>query len=927
MSSFFKIPQTPLTVIGPSSVPVGSVFGTNFSILQTGGYMEVYSLSDLSYVIPTGTTGPIQYSANTIPIQFTKGTGSVFSFDSITLNSDNISSGRRKLGMLVYVYETNKIYQHSINNYDTLWNNATGSTGVGGATVVISNYGTVVKGNSAAGNSLISAWTASTIEGVDGYTSSDATWRILNLSQTGQTISGGSFNHDTGILTLSGSGSPIQITGFTDIYTTGGSYNSFTSVLSLFDSTGGTVTIPGISAGGGGSTITGGTFDSNTGTLTLSSSGGSIFVTGFTSTFTGGTVTGSTIFTNGLTANTISATTYVNLPIDIRVTGGTYSNGITTFTNNTGGTFTVSGYYTGATDIRVTGGTYSNGSATFTNNTGGTFNVTGFTTPFTGGTVTGSTNFTGGLTSNSISATTYFNTPDTYITGMTFNEANYDLTIFRNDGVSFTDSLAILSSDFTVTGGTYDPNTGTATFVNNTGGTFNITGFMTGFTDIYVTGATYVTNNATSTLTLKRNDNNNITITGFTDVRLTGSTYNPSNGTLSLFNNSGSTITATGFTDYYVTGGTYNQSTNSLTLRRNDNVSVIVTGFTASVNSLTGGTYNITTGIITFTNTTGGTSTITGFNYVTGGTYNSGTSTLTFTTNTGQTISITGLTTSSGAFTGGTVTGPTNFISGITTNTISATTYNNLPISGLTQGTNITITNDGTGNFTISSSAGGSTFTGGTISGPTTFTSGLTANTISATTITSTRFIGNITGSSAQLLLSAATANAEYFPILSSAATGNQVIFTDLGIRYNPSFDRLTINNVYTNSFISTGGTFIVTGNTIVSGITTLIGDTAISGNTNMGQTITASVFVAPNNRIVESNSGGTVSATKVIIDAYITSGGTVANLLENTNNWSPSGSYTGSTITGTFQGQKHYSPTYFFEAVQDNLFIRLQRV
>jgi hypothetical protein len=91
------------------------------------------------------------------------------------------------------------------------------------------------------------------------------------------------------------------------------------------------------------------------------------------------TVSGNTSLQN-LTATTISATTYQNLPIDIRVTGGTYSGGTTTFTNNTGGTFSVSGYYTGGTDVFVTGGTYTAGTATFTNNTGGTFNVTGFTT-------------------------------------------------------------------------------------------------------------------------------------------------------------------------------------------------------------------------------------------------------------------------------------------------------------------------------------------------------------------------------------------------------------------------------------------------------------------------------------------------------------------------------------------------------------------
>jgi len=101
----------------------------------------------------------------------------------------------------------------------------------------------------------------------------------------------------------------------------------------------------------------------------------------------GGSVTGSTTFTNGLTANTISATTYQNLPKDIFVTGGTYTNGSTTFTNNTGGTFTITGFST--------------------------------TTPFTGGTVSGATNFTNGLTANTISATTITVNGSIIATGIT----------------------------------------------------------------------------------------------------------------------------------------------------------------------------------------------------------------------------------------------------------------------------------------------------------------------------------------------------------------------------------------------------------------------------------------------------------------------------------------------------------------------------
>lgn len=161
----------------------------------------------------------------------------------------------------------------------------------------------------------------------------------------------------------------------------------------------------------------------------------------------GGSVTGSTTFTNGLTANTISATTYQNLPKDIFVTGGTYSNGSTTFTNNTGGTFTITGFST--------------------------------TTPFTGGTVSGATTFTNGLTANTISATTYQNLPidpDTFTTGYTYNENTF--TIKQNNGQP--DLTATINSvtgmtvngDLTVTGNT-SMNAVTATTINS--GTVTVT--------------------------------------------------------------------------------------------------------------------------------------------------------------------------------------------------------------------------------------------------------------------------------------------------------------------------------------------------------------------------------------------------------------------------------------------------------------------
>lgn len=88
-----------------------------------------------------------------------------------------------------------------------------------------------------------------------------------------------------------------------------------------------------------------------------------------------------------LSLTTLSATTYYNLPTDIRVTGGTYSNGTTIFTNNTGGTFSVTGFTVG-------------GGSTFT-----------------GGTVTGSTNFTNTLSANTFIATS--------VTATTFDTVSF----------------------------------------------------------------------------------------------------------------------------------------------------------------------------------------------------------------------------------------------------------------------------------------------------------------------------------------------------------------------------------------------------------------------------------------------------------------------------------------------------------------------
>jgi hypothetical protein len=228
MSFNYKNPLTPLTALGNISTKRDDVFGTNFSILSTGGYMEVYSLDDLIYTIPPTTTGLIKFSGNTIPIQFNKGNGSSFSFDVLTLNSDNFSSGRRRIGMLVYVKEVDQVYQYQVPNFDSLWPIVTGSTGPGGPTTVFSNFGTTIKNNTLSGQLFIDDWTSSKIEDISGNTRSDSNW--IKYYGTTLAVTGGSFNNTTNILTLNNiTGGSVYISGFTSF--TGGSGSCLSEIF------------------------------------------------------------------------------------------------------------------------------------------------------------------------------------------------------------------------------------------------------------------------------------------------------------------------------------------------------------------------------------------------------------------------------------------------------------------------------------------------------------------------------------------------------------------------------------------------------------------------------------------------------------------------------------------------------------------------
>lgn len=89
-------------------------------------------------------------------------------------------------------------------------------------------------------------------------------------------------------------------------------------------------------------------------------------------------------------------------------------------------------------------------------------------------------------------------------------------------------------------------------------------------------------------------------------------------------------------------------------------------------------------------------------------------------------------------------------------------------------------------------------------------------------------------------------------------------------------------------------------------------------------QALSSKAYVGTGNRLVESDSTGNMSATKELIDGFLTAGANATNL-ETGSNWTGT-TYTGTAITGTYQGQMYYDATYYYVAVADNTWIRILR-
>jgi len=176
------------------------------------------------------------------------------------------------------------------------------------------------------------------------------------------------------ILGLDASGNTITTTvSDFNTYITGGtiSYTGSTGVLDLFDNSGSTITITGLTD----VFLTGGTYSSSDGELTLNlNDGNNIVIPGF---FTGYTSLVETITAGtGLSANTSTGNvTLINTAPDqvVSITGGSNISSTGTYPN-----FTIAA--TGLTDYYVTGGTFSTSGGTLTlDRQNGSVSITGFT--------------------------------------------------------------------------------------------------------------------------------------------------------------------------------------------------------------------------------------------------------------------------------------------------------------------------------------------------------------------------------------------------------------------------------------------------------------------------------------------------------------------------------------------------------------------
>jgi len=104
-----------------------------------------------------------------------------------------------------------------------------------------------------------------------------------------------------------------------------------------------------------------------------------------------------------------------------------------------------------------------------------------------------------------------------FVDGMSFDNSTYDLTLSLNDSTTIVTNLGLLANDVNVTGGTYEVSTGVVTFTNNSGNTFEVSGFTSGMTDSYTTSAALSGNAITFTNNIQGSNLYNVDLTPILD--------------------------------------------------------------------------------------------------------------------------------------------------------------------------------------------------------------------------------------------------------------------------------------------------------------------------------------------------------------------------------------------------------------------------
>ena len=592
----------------------------------TNGFV-LADITDIAASTDSYTTGAT-WSPNTLSIGLNNGKPTVnVTIDSF--NNVNLYGTTNINGDLIVTGVTN-LQDVSINNA-YIANNLTANT----ATInTINVIDLNVSGTEIVNNLTITGTgyynsTATLSNEIVNYSTLTSYTQTNDVYVTGTTYSGSTDFSNTTNFELLYHGTPLNgpytITG-SDIYTTGGTYNSGTTSIDFTRNDGGTYSVNLSTLDINDTKVTGFTYDPSNNTFTIADNDGNTFSAGFES-------------VSGLTVNN-------NLHVigHIDVESGITITGLSQYLETVSGTNPkeivnvdyLTGYVT-TTDVYVTGGT----------STGSTID---------------SANATIDLTySNGVNSGLYtLNYKDTFSTGGTFDNTTSYITVDKNDGTNYiidmggatglptTDDRTIeVNTDFNwiqlmdvvqapisggprtfigqiiVSGGSLDVTsslniTGLSVYTETVSGTnpkeiVNVE-YLTGFSstnDVYVTGATYTgSSNSSSGTTFEllyhgTPLNGPYSLFG-SDVYTTGATYNSGTTSIDFTRNDGVIYSAdlSSFVsiDTYVTGFTYNSADNSLTISQNQGQPDLI----QYINSFSGiSVANLTSGQVVYAGVSG----------------------------------------------------------------------------------------------------------------------------------------------------------------------------------------------------------------------------------------------------------------------------------------------------------------------------------